>query len=55
MAEEEAWKAEQETERIARGDPPKPRPVPVVETLRRTEVDDWGLPWTPRSRGEPSL
>jgi hypothetical protein len=48
MAEEEAWKAEQERERIARGDPPKPRPEPLVATLRHTEVDRWGLPWTPR-------
>jgi hypothetical protein len=47
-AEEDAWKAEQERERIARGDPPKPRPVSFVATLRHTEVDRWGQPWTPR-------
>jgi hypothetical protein len=48
VAEEEAWKAEEERERIARGDPPKPPPEPFVATLRHTEVDAWGLPWTPR-------
>ena len=47
-AEEEAWKAEQEAARIAAGEPPKPRPEPLVATLRHTEVDGWGLPWTPR-------
>jgi hypothetical protein len=48
MAEEEAWKAEQEAARIARGDPPKPRPEPLVATLRHIEVDRWVLLWTPR-------
>jgi hypothetical protein len=49
MAEEEAWKAEQEAAKIAAGEPPPPHVEKWKLPIHR-EYDEWGFPMWPKDR-----